>query len=201
MLRILAVFQSAHQVLLPSLALALLGCFPTKLPDSAPLSQKVFELAAANSRPLALSVTCPSEPYLLGYQFLFIVIPFGRVELPDPKSTLSRASYQFLARQGFKLLTSQPLGASHQGPGIHLKLDSFSVNVYDFIFVRRVSAEVAISAEFSDLRDSNRQTISGAGLSRTASARANISMWVKFGFHREISKALHQALEVALQET
>ncbi|MDC0358658.1 hypothetical protein OAO01_07575 [Oligoflexia bacterium] len=152
------------------------------------MNQKVFELAAVNTAPLGLVIEGQKERFSAGHQYLFVIIPFGRVVIEDPSKYLERSAYTKLALLGYKPLVNST-GTRHKT--LQIRIDSLQASAFDFLFFRRVVARVSLGASLKD----------GLGNEiAEVTADASHASVRKYGFHTELEYALDKSFSAALSD-
>ena len=170
-------------LLLTFLLTTLSGCHETQL-QALPIPDAAVRLSKLGF-PLNLEIES-EQASTSGTQFLLLIIPFGKVRLPEPKQYLEKISYTELALSGF----SAQRAKKNNSPTLKISMKELSTTAYDFFFFRKVvgRAHLAYSLTSSNGRvllemDSNEST----------------SEYRRFGFSSELNKALQQVVRLSLK--
>lgn len=124
----------------------------------------------------------------LGHQYLFVVVPFGRISAVDPLQALFVKSAWLLSERGYR---AHAVREKHSGaPLIKLKLQTFSASGYDMLFARKVTCSLELQAEI--------QLASGLD-TRSARAQGESSALRPYAFQEELEYHCEKALELALR--
>jgi len=186
------IIKRLPQIILKSLLnlavfLALVGCAQTKIPYTSQ-APSIYELASANQHPVILeTAVVPSGT--VGYQYLFIVLPFGYVEIEDLSDTFRQIAYEELAIAGYR-----PVSKTQQNehtPVISLTLMEMQLGASDLLVTRRLFAEATISARLALQR--------GAPI-RTLERTAQVYRWSRYGFAPQLEVAMREGLRQACRE-
>ena len=156
------------------------GCSATPLMRPS-LEPAVFELAARNPLPLRVAVYS-AAPEMVGYQYLLVVFPLGRVEVPAPAEYLRGALYHALVEQGVRPLAED---AESGGASLTVVISSIRVSAFDFLFTRRVRARIELEAA---IRNS-----SGTLLWHESRTGPSAELR-RYGFKNELTAALDDAI-------
>lgn len=168
----------------------LMGCVTTEL-ASGKTAPEVTRLASLSARKLEVAVEEVEDPHPLGSQFMLLVIPFGRIVLPDPERRVATAIERSLAIRGTRaLLVDAP------GPGsLAVSIEALEISAYDLLVTRRLSGRVRLSGTLIG-RDGHPR--------RHYTSEASESSFRRYGFEPQLeevlSGALHQAVEELLRE-
>ena len=123
------------------------GCSSTFLPPEK-LTDELLRLNAANTRQLGFNIQPASERSTqLGYQYLLVFLPFGRIYAMQPEESLQRAAYRGLGLRGFKLVSCNSR-ANHAC--LNLELISIRQNAYDLLATRRIVTEATVEATYQN---------------------------------------------------
>ena len=142
---------------------------------------------ALAGREVQLEVSSAVEPASsLGHQFLFIVIPFGRVVAPELTALVRESARTRLALAGIRAVSPALGGERGALPRLHLRIADASVTAWDLLLTRRASASLTLTA-----------TMSGAG---ALTARGAADRFVTYAFARELGAVLEAAVGEALDD-
>jgi hypothetical protein len=168
--------------------LCLAGCLSTELKSAGPPSN-VYRLAAINTRPLILKVESVLESEIGGHQYVLIFIPFGRIRVPAPQEYVYDSAYTALSLRGYHPLP--PAGYAANAPKLNIVLNELKTSAYDFLLFRRVSCRIALTARL--ISPDGRTLGYWEAVGESASLR-------RFGFAPQLEKALHEAVELAVDD-
>lgn len=166
-------------IVIPSI---LSGCLVTRI-DPREISAQVQRLGVLNVRPLHVRVDCPA-PLTAGRQFLFVVIPFGRVELSDPGTMVLNTVTEKLALAGY-----QPRFDATGLPVLELRCGDITLAAYDFLFFRRLSGSVTLEGVLFDERGNRKRGARGSG--KESELRS-------FAFGPQLERTFKRSLDEAL---
>lgn len=176
-------------ILLFSLIFLTTSCVVTPL-SPPPLSDDIIRLSELNYNSIILDVSDTSSTSqnskTVGRQFLFIILPFGRIEMQKPTATLFNTAFNSLTLHGYK-----PTEAGARLKKLKISIEDVSLYGYDLIFLRRVSASVTLRANLSDLNDN---------LLLSWTATASRKRWEKFAFAPQLNYVFNQALSEAMDK-
>lgn len=176
--------MSAFRILtLIALLIPAPGCLSSEL-SNPPLPPKIFELAAANRRPLHVRVKLAEPGHSLGHQYLLIAIPFGRVRSDNVELIVERALYRSLSLRGYTPLLDQEPSAA---PVLSVQLVEPQASAFDLLLTRHLSCSLELKGQFLS-EDKQRD---GTG-------RGGYEQFAAFAFEREMSLCFTQALDIAI---
>lgn len=175
----------------------LTGCLRTELINT-PIPERTFLLAASNSRPISLQVKYENPSETLGRQFMFGVIPWGRVTASRLPEFVGRRAYERLTLRGLR-----PLTAQMQTPVLTLEIDAIEAWAYDLIFIRRVSCTVRMRAIYREClekssADSSARTSWGSSpetCARVSERSGHNSDFIAYAFADTLSRVLSQTID------
>lgn len=133
--------KSLYHILAILVVTSLFGCTTTSVETPAPPSH-LGRLLAANNRPLSLEVIDDVGKAPVGFQYLLVAIPFGRITLDDAADHLRRALRTQLAMAGFSLEASENI------PSLRVKITEVELNAFDLLVTRRIRCHVKGSWAF-----------------------------------------------------
>jgi hypothetical protein len=175
----------AHYKTLCPCLLALSGCASASI-ESRPLEPQIHELAAENSSVLATRITAPAPSDGIGFQFVLVALPIGRVAAGESSLMFSRLAYQKLALCGYRpILETSSATSTTTTHILLLELDDLSASAYDLLVMRRLVCHVSIKAQFGTTH------LDGA---------ASKSMFRSTGFSKDLSACVKETLDIALHD-
>ncbi|NDC37579.1 MAG: hypothetical protein EBZ48_05955 [Proteobacteria bacterium] len=184
----------SYQLLL-LITLIFSGCAQTYL-TGAPLGDEYLRLASASSRKVVVSMQLPPQQISLGRQWVFGILPLGRVVCPDQAQFLSVALFQRLALRGYastivpqseiNLLARQGSDGAIVAPHFRITDAEIRCSVPDLFFVRIVRCSISVEGTRADAPTI---TLTGSGVS---------SAYRTVGFKPQLESALAQATAQAL---
>lgn len=126
------------------------GCHRTTLnPKKFPA--EIARLIAINKIPLRLHIeTDPPQDPGVGHQYLFVLLPFGRIETSDLSSTVHGIATHNLALRGYKVLPNVPIASDISAKTVSIRITSLGINAFDLIFVRRPVCKIMLSGTLYD---------------------------------------------------
>ncbi|NLF24886.1 MAG: hypothetical protein GX589_04415 [Deltaproteobacteria bacterium] len=172
--------------------LALNGCLRTVLTNRSPTAPASAKLAALNTRPMFLKITNTLPSSTSGHQYLFLVLPFGAVEVKDPALRIWDAAFTKLSLRGYRPIAPGTGGSAITAPTLEIKLTGLQTSAYDLLVSRRIVCRVDIASSL----------ISSAGVTlRGWEASGRSTAFKGLAFAPELEWVLGQALDQALDET
>lgn len=139
----------------------------------------VIQLANSNQKPLYLEISSPKDSRL-GHQYLFFILPFGRIQHKNLTQAVKNKIYGKLALQGYhpvKYIAKKNIKVS--SPVLKIKIYDISLSAYDLFFTRRLSA--TIKANYC--------------INKTCyTIGANYSEFKSFGFQQQLDYVLNKTL-------
>ena len=97
-----------------------------------------MELAALNSKAVGLVVERDSElADEVGRQFAYLVLPLGRVVLPELEQHLYDVAFSELAMRGFR--PESVAKSVLLSPRLSFQVEDVALNAYDWLFLRKLS--------------------------------------------------------------
>lgn len=170
-------------------ALLLCGCMHTALePES--MDTEVLRLAALNERELVYEVHDETPVGLEGHQYLFVLIPFGGVEVDAPARYVENLLYMKLAMRGYKPI---PKASSRKLPArtLVVAIRSIQVSGYDFLVTRRIVCKVLLRGSIVDRNGRELRYWEGSGTS---------TAFKRFAFEPQLRRQFNEAIEKGLNE-
>lgn len=122
------------------LTIFLCSCAHTRV-AARPIPDEAVRLATINGQPLSFHVDCDVDE-IVGHQFLFVIFPFGRISLEDPKKHLSHALYREIAVAGFS-----PHETEEKDANLIVRCTDLSLSGYDYLLFRHIVATLELSIE------------------------------------------------------
>ncbi len=162
-----------------SLVAAMSSCAHTRL-SARIIPPEAERLAAVNNKALRYHVDCAVDE-IVGHQYLLVAFPFGRVSLEDPKKHLIQAIFKELAIAGYKPRESDALRAD-----LVVNCTDLSLSAYDFLFFRRISANVELQV-----------TDNRSGMIVPRAVRGSSGAFKAFGFYQQLEHVWSEALNDA----
>lgn len=178
--------------LVSALALSLAGCVLTAVPR-APISPEVFRLAASNDRAIRLDLSGPQETLSVGHQYLFIVIPFGRIVIEHPLDHLRTSAYTQASLSGLRPIVDVPANDSaFDTPRLEIRLQDIQVSAFDFLFTRHIVCDVSVEARLFAPGSSSPEKLAAGRVAETE--------FVRYAFEPELQRVFLRAMDGALHE-
>jgi len=163
------------------------GCVSTNL-KSGEIPFKVKNLAAENSKPLALQVTRQKDFSSLGHQYFLLVIPMGSIYFPSIENAVSAGAFVKLSLAGYRpLLNNAGTGL----PKVLLSIQNAQLSAYDFLFLRKIVCRLEISGLLLDSENNVKR-----------SQRANVSRseYKALAFEPELQHTFELCLQSGIEE-
>ncbi len=162
--------------------LYLSGCLHTPL-SPRPALPGLLTLNSLNSRPLRLEVTSNTKPSL-GHQFLFLVIPFGRISLPQSAEYLYNQLFEDLVVHGARV--TPLLEHSFAIPKFKVEVLDINETAYDFIFIRWIRCSISVRVSYSPSHDIQGEPVEISESTSTLSP---------FAFRKELQQSLSNTVK------
>ena len=180
------------------------GCLHTNLESYQP-GAAISRLATTNQRQVAVFTGFANPSNRLGFQYLFLVIPFGTISLTQAERHLKQTALRQLALRGFRPITcpqnSPEICASIDGTiegFLSIEIQNISLNAYDFIFFRRISCQIEVSTAWVATRaDPDRMASSSE---RYWKNRYTNTETFKFAFEPQLRRFLATSLQQAVDD-
>ncbi len=135
-----------HIIYLFLISILNLGCLTTPLTFEG-LDMDVLKLAKSNNNLINLNVDGNINSKL-GNQYLFLVIPFGRIELETPKKRIMSTAYKSLSLLGyFPRLTK--FKEIPNVPELKIEVNEISLSGFDLLIYRKISGRISVKATLS----------------------------------------------------
>ena len=184
-------------MVLVSMTLLLCGCLRTLLPPPT-LPLGLDELNRHNSRQIVLNTEIQTSGLAeigVGYQYLFIVVPFGRVEIQDPIEHINQLALRNLALRNWQVvpISHQANSAlrAHSSYSLSLAVASLNLNAYDFLFFRRIVCSIQLKGTLLNRK---------SGEVRSATVEGKSARLRSFAYKEQLDIELHNASEEAMAQ-
>ena len=150
-----------------------------------------MELAALNSKAVGLVVERDSElADEVGRQFAYLVLPLGRVVLPELEQHLYDVAFSELAMRGFR--PESVAKSVLLSPRLSFQVEDVALNAYDWLFLRKLSCRLELHSKLS--------SANGQLLGKWNSSVSEHE-FAKQGFEPELRKLLNRCSERAVRES
>lgn len=113
-----------------------------------PPSEEFLRLERLAPYTAIVSIDTPPEPLSVGSQFLLILLPFGSIEVSQPRELLSQFLRERSALVGIKVLEMPPNTISGQ---TSIALKTVSLSAYDLLLTRHLVAKVELEVKGQDV--------------------------------------------------
>ena len=167
------------------LATNVCACLKTPLPAFS-VDKNIFRLQSLNTKEIGLQVTQVANASL-GRQFLFLVIPFGRVVEPNFTQRAYDIAFQDLSMRGYRTVARSSMLSST--PQLRIIPVNLSLDAYDFIFFRKIVARVELELRFGTTR------IEWTTAEESTYTRTAFASELGVIFDKTLSKALNRGFE------
>lgn len=175
------------KVILLITCLLLTGCTATLLPNQ-PLSLELQKLSAVSSKKLQLKIVHKNDKKPVGYQYLLLILPFGKIYIPQPQAHLRNTLYHYLGLADYQIL---PADSRTDLPLLTLQISDIRLNAYDLLFTRYIVAQVkAEAACFNPKRATN----------KVIQLSCSSSSYRRFAFQSELDQTLQECLKELANE-
>lgn len=167
------------------------GCLNTNL-KSEPILKQIKSLLISNKRLIGLRIQDLTDSEIIGHQYLFIILPFGRIKAPQLSEQLINQAQTTLAIKGYSpKIASSNNQIDFDYPAIHISIDAISLTAYDLIFMRKIVCKLDLSAKLISpdktiMRDEKTTTYQ--------------SKYVSFAFEPELSNILRVTIDRSISE-
>ncbi len=162
------------------------SCTGVKITNS-PIPVQVNKLKLSNTKKIKLTTQSNENSQIIGHQYLFLFIPFGRIITENPDISLYNKAYSKLAVKGYKIENSK-LSKMNR---LHLTINNLRLTAYDLLFIRNIYCETEIKMDFLD--PDNRVKYSQI-------FKAKKSSYKPLAFSKELQHIYEQCLDQAVNQ-
>ena len=169
------------------LLLSLPACVHSSKLPTPQISSDVHRLASLQKRPLKLHLSLGKDSQVLGYQYLFLVLPFGQVELTSPREYLERSLFRAFSQFGYRPSFFPP--QLIEEADIILDIKNISLSAFDLLFLRKISSNVRIQARSTRKKHAP-----------SLSVQSQSSKYAEYAFETELDSVLQETLSKAVRQ-
>lgn len=148
-------------------------------------------MAQTGTTAIAVDVRSTIDTKLLGFQYLLVAIPFGRVTAPHLAGLTAAASFSALALKGYRPVQSPEL-SEVPPPRLKIRITSAHASAYDLLFLRRISAsiELIVTLEKNGVEVASYSAYGSCGEFRTMGFEPQLRYCLEKAVHGAINDGL-----------
>ena len=129
-----------------ALCLFLTACLKTPI-TPLEIDETVRQLALSSDETIHIRIESESTPQVLGHQYLFVALPFGRVVVDDMEQYIFDGLFTALSLSGKKPVLQH--SETPQYPSLVLRPRYAQATAYDFFAMRWIKTKLVIEAEYA----------------------------------------------------
>jgi hypothetical protein len=160
--------------------LLLCGCQSSSI-VAGELPQELYALAEEREKTIHYSVSSSIANQAIGYQFMLVFIPLGRVAAGDVQRMAEQKIFSQLTLCGYKPLMA-PAGTKG---ALRFELSSAGASAYDLVVTRKLACYVELQAHTQHY-------------AQPISSYKEASFYRSKGFSPELSKCMDEALDLSV---
>jgi hypothetical protein len=162
------------------------SCTSVKI-DTYQIPPAAKKLESTNRKRINLESASLGKFSPAGHQFLFFLIPFGRIEIPEPETSVHNKAETKLNLMGYNVNSQHSDGSGT----LKITLNKLQLSAYDLFFMRRIYCEIELQTEVYD-RDKH--------LIFSKNAKSAKSSFKSMGFKPQLEHIYQQCLDEAINQ-
>ena len=145
---------------------------------------QVLKLRSSNSKNIQLNIQSKKDFNPVGHQYLFFVIPFGRISLADTVTSIHNEVYTRLAVLGINV-------SNAANSRLEISIENVQLSAYDLFVIRNIYCEIELKLSVYD---------SNGALKRTWNQKTGKSAYKALAFHAELEHIFRQCLSETINQ-